>query len=98
MGVVSGQAGFGFLQARSRRISCPMSSKRLDSIADFARHGYRLRVDCLACNRVAIMDPRRIVEICSKRGLSRDMQAIERRLRCSACGSRRVRCGPAFGD
>jgi hypothetical protein len=75
-----------------------MSSKRLDSIADFARHGYRLRVDCLQCKRVAVMDPCRIVEICSKRGLSRDMHAVQRRLRCSVCGWRDVRCGPAFGD
>jgi len=75
-----------------------MSSKRLDTIADFARHGYRLRVDCLSCKRVAIIEPRQIVELCSKRGWSRDMRAVERRLRCSACGSREVRCGPAFGD
>jgi hypothetical protein len=75
-----------------------MTSKRLDSINDFTRHGYKLRVDCLACNRVVVLDPRPLVAMCSKRGWSRDIHAVKRRLRCSECGSQDVRCGPAFGD
>ena len=60
-----------------------MSSKRLDSIADYAGHRFRLRVDCLGCKRLAIIEPRVIVEMYSKRGWSRDMQAVER-----GCGVR----------
>jgi hypothetical protein len=75
-----------------------MGSKRLDAISDYHRHGFRLRIDCRACGRVAIVDPLEIVEQCRARGWSRQMPAIERRLRCSRCGGREVRLGPAFGS
>lgn len=74
-----------------------MSSKRLDSIADYSRLGYALRVDCRQCRRVAVMDPLQIVLQCQQRGWSKQMPALEGRLRCSRCGSRDTRLGPAFG-
>ena len=74
-----------------------MSSKRLDTIADYTRHGYTLRVDCLKCRRVAIINPLQLTLRCQKRGWSKQIAAVERRLRCSQCGNREVRLGPAFG-
>lgn len=73
-----------------------MGSKRLESIADYSRHGYMLRVDCKGCKRVAVLDPWQIVQLCQRRQWSRQMQAVERRLQCIQCGSRNVRCGPSF--
>ena len=73
-----------------------MSSKRLDDIGDFRRHGYSLRVDCRTCKRVAILDPSRLVVLCNKKGWSRQMASVEARLRRSGCGSKDVRCGPGF--
>ena len=82
-----------------RLVAAPkaMSSKRLDSIADYSRHGYALRVDCRRCRRVAVLDPLQIVLQCQQRGWSKQMAALEGRLRCSRCGSRDTRLGPAFG-
>ena len=34
-----------------------VSSKRLDTIADYTRHGYALRVDCRACRHMAVLNP-----------------------------------------
>jgi hypothetical protein len=73
-----------------------MSSKRLDAISDYSRHGDMLRVDCKGRKRVAVIDPWQIVQLCQRRQSSRQMQVVERRLRCSQCGSRDVRCGPSF--
>ena len=75
-----------------------MSSKRLDAINDYTRAGYRLRVDCRGCNRVVVIDPLEIVLLCQRRNWSKQIGEIERRLRCSKCGSRDVRLGPAFGS
>jgi tRNA G26 N,N-dimethylase Trm1 len=82
----------------ARLVGAPkaMSSKRLDSIADYSRHGYALRVDCRRCRRVAVLDPLQIVLQCQQRGWSKQMAALEGRLRCSRCGSRQTRLGPAF--
>lgn len=62
------------------------------------RHRYRLRVDCLACRKVAILHPVTLLETCRQRGWGHQMGEIEQRLRCGSCGSRNVRMGPAFGE
>ncbi|OBX18812.1 hypothetical protein A9995_09615 [Erythrobacter sp. QSSC1-22B] len=73
-----------------------MSSKRLDTISDYSRHGFTLRVDCRVCRRLAIIDPRTITLLCQQRQWSKQIAAVEGRLRCSKCGSRDVRVGPGF--
>ena len=73
-----------------------VSSKRLDDVGDFRRHGYNLRVVCQSCGRVAVIDPTELVLLCNRNGWSRQMASVEKRLRCSKCGSRDVRCGPGF--
>ena len=73
-----------------------VSSKRLDKISDYARHGYAMTVQCRSCGHSAKLDTRAISDEAVRRNLSRDVGAIERRLRCQKCGKRDVRCGPAF--
>ena len=75
-----------------------MSSKRLDDIGDFRRHGYRMRVDCRTCKRIAILDPTSLVVLCNENGWPRQMASVATRLKCSKCGSKDVRCGPGFAD
>ena len=71
-----------------------MSSKRLDSVADYHRHGFDLRVVCLGCGRVIVLDSLELTQALSRANRSRDMAAVERRLRCGECGSGEVKCGP----
>ena len=75
-----------------------MGSKRLDSLGDYLRHRYRLRIECRGCNRVVIEEPLSLLDLCRKRGWGHQLPEVERRLRCSQCGSRDVRLGPAFGS
>jgi ribosomal protein S27E len=71
-----------------------MGSKRLDSISDYSRHGFNLRVVCQGCGHAAVVDSLALSLARSKARKSRDIGAIERDLRCRVCGSRRVKCGP----
>lgn len=73
---------------------CEMGSKRFDTLSDYVRHRRSLRVDCLHCKRFAVLEPMALGITCSARGWSRDMRAVEARLRCSHCGSRKVNCCP----
>ncbi len=71
-----------------------MSSKRLDKISDYRRHGYHLRIKCLHCKRNVIIDPAEIMHICLSQGKSQMTDAVIRRLRCAECGSRRIELSP----
>ena len=73
-----------------------MSSKRLDKISDYARHGYVIKAQCRDCGHNAKLDARVISNDAILRNLSRDLDAIERRLKCLNCGTRNVKIGPAF--
>ena len=70
-----------------------MGSKRLDSISDYSRHGFNLRVVCQGCESAAVLDSLALSMARSKAGKSRDMGAVQRDLKCRACGSRNVKCG-----
>lgn len=71
-----------------------MGSKRLDTISDYARHGFDLRVACRACKRVTVIDALALSGECSRASQSRKMPVIQRRLKCQGCGGRDVTCGP----
>ena len=73
-----------------------MGSKRLDKISDYARHGYAMKAECQECGHSAKLDARALSNDAIRRNLSRDIGAIERRLKCQQCGQRNVRIGPAF--
>lgn len=74
-----------------------MGSKRLESLSDFARHGYLLRIDC-DCGRVVLADPRKIIAACQARGISYTLAEVAGRLRCEKCGRKPSRVGPGLGD
>lgn len=73
-----------------------MSSKRLSSLSDYARHGYRLRLDC-HCGRVVLADPHKLLAECHRRGWTHTLEGLAMRLRCFECGERPKRIGPASG-
>lgn len=75
-----------------------MSSKRLESLSDYARHGYKLRLDC-GCGRVVLLDPHDLLATIMDRGLGRQsLDGIAAKLKCSKCGRRPARIGPGFGE
>ena len=75
-----------------------MSSKRLDTLADYARHSYKLRLDC-RCGRVVLLDPHELLAvIMARRWPSYSMEGLAMRLKCQKCGSRPERIGPGIGD
>ena len=73
-----------------------MGSKRLDKISDYARQGYAAKAECRECGHSAKLDARALSDDAIKRNLSRDIGAIERRLKCHQCGKRNVQISPAF--
>lgn len=74
-----------------------MSSKRLSSLSDYARHGYRLRLDC-ECGRIVLLDPHAVLQFCHERSWRHTLDGLALRLRCSQCGARPKRIGPALGS
>lgn len=73
-----------------------MSSKRLDTLADFARHKYLLRIECV-CGRVVLAVPHKIIKACQARGINYRLEAVAGRLRCKKCGRKSWRVGPGLG-
>lgn len=73
-----------------------MGSKRLETMADYARHKYLLRIDC-DCGRAVLVDPHKIILACQQRRISYRMDAVAARLRCEKCGRRPRRVGPGLG-
>ena len=56
-----------------------------------------LRVECRSYQRVAIIRPMEIALLGQRRNWSGQVPVVERRLRCSKCGSGDIRAGPGFG-
>lgn len=73
-----------------------MSSKRLSSLSNLARYGYKLRIDC-GCGRVVMLEPRALLLRSHALDLPRTLNGLAERLRCSRCGKRPERIGPALG-
>ena len=68
-----------------------MGRQRLDSISDFARRGYNLRFTCRACGHVIDANALEMMSDLHRRRLSLEIDAIEQRAKCSACGEKRAR-------
>ena len=62
-----------------------MSSKRLETLSVFARHGYLLWIEC-ECRRVKMADPHKIIAVCPARRVSYRLQTVAAHLRCERCG------------
>ena len=74
-----------------------MSSKRLNTLADYARHNYKVRLDC-RCGRVVLLDPHDLLTTIMSRGwASYSMEGLHLRLKCQKCGARPDRIGPGLG-
>ena len=73
-----------------------MGSKRLETMADYARHKYLLRIEC-ECGRVVLSDPHKIIRACQVRGINYLLEAVAGRLRCERCGRKPWRIGPGLG-
>jgi len=71
-----------------------VSRKHLDSIADFQRYGFKLRVEC-QCGRVRVIEPGDLmVALGRRKNSSRQMALLIPRLRCFECGGRVRYWGP----
>lgn len=78
-------------------ISEGVSSKRLDSLADYARARYLVRIEC-ACGRVLLKDPHELLALIAARGWPRyTLEGLALRLKCQRCGKRPKRIGPGLG-
>ncbi|MBA4353565.1 MAG: hypothetical protein C0409_02625 [Novosphingobium sp.] len=70
-----------------------MGTRRLDRINDYGRAGYRLRVFCMSCGNVVVLDPADVLARC-RTHQARSIEAIEQRMKCGQCGARNAACGP----
>lgn len=71
-----------------------MSSKRLSSLIDYARHEYKLRRDCEIGRTTA--DPRAVLQLCNERRWRHMLDGLAATLRCSQCGRRPKRDWAGF--
>ena len=75
-----------------------MSTRRLDSIADYRRLGLRLRVEC-HCGRVRVIEPGDLmVALGRRKSSSRQMALLMPRLRCFECGGPAEVLGPCVSS
>ncbi len=67
-----------------------MGRIKLETLTDFARRGYDLRITCAACGHVANAKPLEMLAGLHQRRLSLRIEALEARMRCRACGKRQA--------
>lgn len=71
-----------------------MVRHRLDSINEFARQGYMLRIACLVCDHQVDAHPINLMTELHKRKLGMSIDALEARMKCQRCGWRGARVTP----
>lgn len=73
-----------------------MGNKRFDTIFDFQRWGHAMEVRC-SCVHTGVLDAAYVVErFMTKRWPTNSLATAGDHLRCSACGGRPMRIGPAM--
>ena len=71
-----------------------MGSKRLETLRDFARHGYKVRIEC-HCGRVVLTSPRELLSALQESGEDYiSLEGLATKLKCYRCGKRPWRIGP----
>ncbi|AKM09894.1 hypothetical protein [Croceicoccus naphthovorans] len=60
----------------------------LDSISDFARRGYDVKVTCMACRNVTVWNALQLMLELHKRRRSLQVDAAERSMVCRNCGAK----------
>jgi hypothetical protein len=68
-----------------------MVRHKLDSVNDFARKGYNLRITCQGCGHVVDASATTMMQDLIRRRCSRSIYVLERRLKCGECGARKAR-------
>jgi len=75
-----------------------MVRHRLDSVNEFARQGYHLKITCNRCGHSVGRDPTSVIVALHARHQSLQIEAIERRLRCGQCRSRGATVTATYPD
>lgn len=75
-----------------------MVRHRLDSVNEFARQGYLLKITCDRCGRSVERDPVRLMGELHRQRQSLQVASIERRLRCAVCRSRGATVTATFAN
>ena len=65
-----------------------MVRHRLDSVNDFARQGYNLRIRCRVCDHVVDASAIEMMGELHKRRLGFSIEKLEDNMKCRACGWR----------
>ena len=65
-----------------------MVRHKLDSVSDFARQGYNLRLTCNGCGRVVEASAPLMMQELSRRHASQSIAKLEERAKCQECGHR----------
>jgi len=73
-----------------------MGRSKLDTVSDFARQGYFVRVTCVKCGKVSDWNAIELMGELYRRRISMAVEQVEKRLRCSTCGARQARLQPAL--
>ena len=74
-----------------------MGRIKLDTISEFARQGYAVRVTC-ACGNVSDWNAVHLMGELHQRRRSLAIEAVERSMKCSACGKRGATVSPVMID
>ena len=75
-----------------------MARIKLDTINEFARQGYCVRVTCGGCGKTADWHPVKLMSELQRRGVSLSVERVEQRMRCSRCGAHKAAIRPTFAD
>jgi primosomal protein N' len=71
-----------------------MVRHKLDSVSDFARQGYNLRIRCQACEHVVDASAMLMMQEIHRKRRSQQIASVERALNCSNCGERKAHVTP----
>ncbi|MEM7687459.1 MAG: hypothetical protein AAF291_00425 [Pseudomonadota bacterium] len=75
-----------------------MARYRLDSLSDFARRGYNVRILCLACGHRVDVNAVILIHHVHEKRLSKRIDQLEFHLRCSVCGGKRTHITPVASE
>ncbi|WP_156170095.1 hypothetical protein [Aurantiacibacter luteus] len=75
-----------------------MTRSKLDSINEFARQGYLVRVTCANCHHVAELNPVLLMQQLHMGRKSMEVERLERQMRCRLCQHRGARISAASPD
>ncbi|MCP9222749.1 hypothetical protein MKP08_08325 [Erythrobacter sp. LQ02-29] len=73
-----------------------MARYRIDSLGDLHRHGYWIRITCRHCGRVIHANPAALTVAAIHLDVSRSIERLARKLRCSRCGRKRPDLQPCY--